>query len=370
MQIKLKRQGEKMKILIIGFAKIKYMPYLNLYLENINSEKNQVDVLYWNRDLKDEDLIHLSNYNLYEFRQYQEDDVNKLTKIKSFIKFRRYAKKVIKNGYDFIIVIQSVPAVILSDLLIKQFKEKYIYDFRDITYENIFFYKKIVNCLVENAAKVFISSDCFRKSLPENKNIMTVHNVLQRDMLLQNESFVKNESIPIVIGFWGFIRSENVNIEIIRRISKDKRFILKYFGREQAVAQSLKKYVKQNNIDNVFFCGEYEPGRKNEIVRSVDIVHNINDDENARLSVSNKFYDGIIFRRPQLCMENTFMSELVKDASIGREINPYSSDFTSQIYDYYNSINEKEFNDNCKNQFIIISKQCDSIKKTLSDLFC
>ena len=31
-----------MKILILGFSKIKYMPYLNVYLENIDRVKNDV----------------------------------------------------------------------------------------------------------------------------------------------------------------------------------------------------------------------------------------------------------------------------------------------------------------------------------------
>ena len=40
-----------MKVLIMGFGKIKFMPYLNIYLENIDREKNDVHLLYWNRDL-------------------------------------------------------------------------------------------------------------------------------------------------------------------------------------------------------------------------------------------------------------------------------------------------------------------------------
>ncbi len=359
-----------MKILIIGFAKLKYMPYLNLYLENINKENNQVEILYWNRDLRDEDLSFVKDYRLYEFKCYQEDDVTKLKKIKSFLKFRCYAKEILKNNYDFVVVIQSVPAVLLADILTKKYKGKYIYDYRDITYENIFLYKKVVYSLVANAAKVFISSDCFRKELPEDKKILTVHNVLQRDLQLKGETFVKKENTPITIGFWGYIRSESINLEIIKKVSKDKRFILKYFGREQAVAHNLKKYVNQNNIGNVFFCGEYEPRQKNDIVRSVDIVHNINDDANAIHSVSNKFYDGIIFKRPQLCMDNTFMSALSEDAETGKAVNPYCEDFTQQIYDYYISLDEKVFVNNCDKQLENVTEQCEMIKKNLSDLFC
>ena len=65
-----------MKILIIGFAKIKYMPYLNLYLDNIDTNKNDVHILYWNRDLQKEDVSHIKNVTLHEFKCYQEDDAS------------------------------------------------------------------------------------------------------------------------------------------------------------------------------------------------------------------------------------------------------------------------------------------------------
>ena len=44
-----------MKILIMGFSKIKYMPYINFYLGNIDVAANDVHLLYWNRDLMPED---------------------------------------------------------------------------------------------------------------------------------------------------------------------------------------------------------------------------------------------------------------------------------------------------------------------------
>ena len=86
-----------MKILIIGFAKIKYMPYMNMYLNNIDTEKNDVHILYWNRDLKEEDTSKLKNVTLHEFKCYQEDDVSKISKITSFVKFRKFALKELKK---------------------------------------------------------------------------------------------------------------------------------------------------------------------------------------------------------------------------------------------------------------------------------
>ena len=33
------------------------MPYLNFYTDNLDKIKNDVHLLYWNRDLKEEDII-------------------------------------------------------------------------------------------------------------------------------------------------------------------------------------------------------------------------------------------------------------------------------------------------------------------------
>ncbi|MEE1504433.1 MAG: hypothetical protein UGF89_09350, partial [Acutalibacteraceae bacterium] len=123
-----------MKILIVGFAKIKYMPYLNLYLENLNTEKNEIHLVYWNRDEKQEDLSSVKNLNLHEFKCIQEDEVPKLSKIKNFLKFKKYVKSILKDEFDFVIVLQTVTAILLFDILMtKQIKGNYIFDYRDST---------------------------------------------------------------------------------------------------------------------------------------------------------------------------------------------------------------------------------------------
>ena len=96
------------------------MPYMNFYLENINPKKNDVHLLYWNRDLKEEDLSAYPEITFHEFNCYQEDDVSKLSKISSFIKYRNFASKILKNGnFDFVIVLHSLPAVLVANTLKK-----------------------------------------------------------------------------------------------------------------------------------------------------------------------------------------------------------------------------------------------------------
>ncbi len=340
-----------MKILVMGFAKIKYMPYMNFYLENIDPNKNEVHILYWNRDLHDENTEKYSNCILHEFRCYQEDDVSKLSKIKSFVKYRKYAKKLIKQeAFEFIFVLHSLTGVLIADALKKHYRDKYIFDYRDSTYESFPPFKKAVATLTKNARATFVSSDAFRRFLPEQcaTKIYTSHNLILDSLSHRNEK--QDNGIPsdkIRIAFWGFIRHEEVNREIIKKIANDGRFELHYYGREQQVALNLKQYAKNIGAENVFFHGEYTPEQRYKFVRQTDIIHNIYYDANMMLAMGNKYYDGLIFRLPQICMPNSFMAQQTAEHGVGFACSPWNDDFADKIFDYYTSITMEQFNRNC-----------------------
>ena len=169
-----------MKVLIIGFSKIKYMPYINFYLNNINSEKNEIHILYWNRDLKNDELFSEKGLTVHEFRQFQED-YQKKGKLINFLRFRNYTRKII-NGekFDFIIVLTTMPGILLSDILITKYQGKYIFDYRDSTYERYKIFKAILNRLVNGSQITFVSSDGFRTLFSPKceLKIITTHNLL------------------------------------------------------------------------------------------------------------------------------------------------------------------------------------------------
>lgn len=350
-----------MKILVMGFTKIKYMPYMNFYLENIDRDSNDVHVLYWNRDLQLENVSSLGGVTLHEFYRKQDDDVAKISKIGSFIRYSRYVRKVIcQEKFDFIIVLHSLPGVLIQDVLLKKYKGRFIFDYRDSTYESIPPFKKLVGRLVEASCVTFVSSDAFRRFLPEEceKKIFTSHNLLM-DSLKHRAEKAKygTNSGKIRIAFWGFIRHEEINREIIKKIALDSRFELHYYGREQQVALNLKTYVKEICAKNVFFHGEYKPEDRYEFVQNTDIIHNIYKDANTMLAMGNKYYDGLIFKIPQLCMKGSFMGERASNAKIGLECSPYSERFLDDVQAYIEDLDYEEFCDNCEKELVKILKE-------------
>lgn len=363
-----------MKILIMGFTKIKYMPYMNFYLDNIDKTEHDVHILYWNRDLQSEDMSKYNECIFHEFKRYQEDDVSKFSKITSFAKYRKFAKRVLTNEkFDFIFVLHSLTGVLVSDVLKKRYRGKYIFDYRDSTYEGFAPFKKVVASITRNARATFVSSDAFRRFLPEDcsENIYTSHNLLLDSLEHRDEKTLRGiPSDKIRIAFWGFIRHEKINKEIIRKMAGDNRFELHYYGREQQVALNLKQYVKDIGAENVFFHGEYTPEQRYDFVRNTDIIHNIYCDGNTMLAMGNKYYDGIIFKVPQLCMINSFMAQKVKDNGIGFQCDPADLLFADKIYGYYNQIDWNNFELNCDNELAKVVNEYDAgktvIKRSIS----
>lgn len=338
-----------MKILLIGFTKIAYMPYMHFYIDELKKNKCEIDIVYWKRDTK-EDTDAPNDVSTYMFQFEQEDSLPLIKKMKGFLKYRKYTKAVLKkNKYDLVIVLHSTPGVLLFDLLQKQYRGKYILDYRDFTYENIIVYKKIIDKLVKNSICTFTSSDAYRKYLPKCNNIYTSHNLLIRDIDDRKPSIDMDKNHkPIKIRFWGFIRHENINTQIIKKLANDTRFELHYHGREEETAKILKEYCSKNTIKNVFFHGEYKPQDRLKFAKDTHLLHNMYENDTKTINaMGNKYYDGIIFRIPQLCTEGSFMGSTVNKNKIGMTFNPYEEEFANNVYSFYKSINNEEFIKNC-----------------------
>ncbi len=90
------------------------------------------------------------------------------------------------------------------------------------------------------------------------------------------------------------------------------------------------------------------------------------ESENMMAALSNKFYDGIIFYRPQLCMEGSFMGEIAQKEKIGYVCNPYKKDFLDDVYDYYMSLDREKFVSNCNRYLEKCLKDIHIAKKQLN----
>ncbi len=350
-----------MKILIMGFGKLKFMPYVNFYLDSLDRQSNSIHLLYWNRDLMQEDISKYEGITLHEFKCFQEDDAPKASKVKSFLKYRRFALDLLKKEcFDFVIVLHSLTGVVVCDYLKKHFKGKFIFDYRDFTYECIVPFKKAVAVLINSSLFTFVSSSAFKEFLPESakEKIYTIHNIDARALSHVKENGLEAKAHEkIRLGFWGFIRDEELNMQIISHLGNDERFELHYYGREQQIAENLKHFAQQSEFSNVFFHGEYNPEERYEFIRETDLIHNIYDDSGAMLAVGNKYYDGVTFCVPQACMVGSHMGKLCTEKGLGFEVDPYSEGFKATLYEEYHKIRSEALAERCRAELEIILRE-------------
>ena len=347
-----------MDVLIIGFSKIKYMPYLNFYLDNIDTYKNQVHVVYWNRDLEDDAYLD-NSIIVHEFRHYMKDESNRLKKIPVFFSFRRFVRTIMKaNNFDRIIVLHTMPGILMQKELLNGYKGQYIYDYRDYTYESYSFFRKRVHSLVECSYLTFISSDAYRKFLPQKPNkLMRSHNLDMGSLSFKGNGMRRREE-PIILSFWGLIRHYDINVKIIEAVGRDQRFELHYYGREEETAKKLIKLKEKKNISNVHFHGTYMPVERYEFAKGTMMLNNLYaaDDINASLAIGNKYYDGIVFGLPQLCIIGSYMGELVMNKGIGLACDPNDPNFLDAVYEYYQSVLTTDIRPACHAQLREILK--------------
>lgn len=362
-----------MKILILGFTKMKFMPYASFYLEQINFNNNEVHVVYWNRDLLDEDL---SKYNAsiqwHEFFDEMDDSIPKKCKLKHFWNYRKFVSSILKKyNFDKIVSLHSLPGLLILDKLkSKRYHKKYILDYRDSTFEENMWFRKLVGTLVNHAEVVFTSSDGFRKYLPTGKTeILTTHNILTDSLLHRDDrkkGYVPNDRIRI--SFWGLLRHTNHNKLIIDRLGNDIRFELHYFGRELVCGKILREHCVSKGIKNVYFHGEYSPEDRFKFACVTDVIHNNYLDDNMLLAMGNKYYDGIIFRIPQLCMPGSYMGERCQKKGVGFSVDPQDLEFADKVYENYKKINQLSFNFACDDDLIDVIKTFNESKKRVKSI--
>lgn len=337
-----------MKVLLIGFGKLYYMSYMHFYLEQLKKGTHEVHLIYWDRDGKP-DVPVPPDVTAHPFEFHMEDDAPKWEKLRAFWRYRRACVNLLAEGrFDLIIVLTTMPGLVLSDVLRRRYSGKYIFDYRDVTFENHWWFKAMVNNVVKHSKETFVSSDAFRAYLPDKK-IRTCHNILLNALEHREvRRFEPRVRTPIRIRHWGLLGHEGINRQIITQLANDDRFELHYHGREQEAGRNLKAHCAQAQVKNVFFHGLYKPEDRYEFAKNTDLIHNMfTNDVKTTPAMANKFYDGITFYIPQLCHVGSYMGEQVTAGAIGLACDPYAPSFADDLHAYYRAIQWEAFEGNC-----------------------
>ena len=346
-------------ISIIFCGDIKYCPYLSRYTSRLDDAEAEYEVLFWNRGSFELDVKH--NYKFYD--SPSAEDLSKPQKLIAFLGFRKWLKKQLKNSKpDGIIFLSTLSGVLLWDVA-KKHRGKYIFDIRDYSYENIGFFKKTEEQIINESYFTAISSKGFKAFLPENDYVIA-HNFNRND-IVQPFSFVKQQE-PYQIVWNGTVRFFDYQKQYLDVFKNDSRFLMVYHGAGTDL-EKYKKYCSDHGIMNVRFTGAYDNKDKMMLVREAAFLNNCyggRDGDELKYAISNRFYDGIVYHIPQIVESGGYKEEETKRLGVGIGVVP-SADLPDKMYQYYQTLNEKKFNKSCDDALTEIIAEDDKYIKQI-----
>lgn len=324
------------KICFITMGNIYLAPYIEMYTQYI---EGSYSVIYWNRENKNENN---NNNNFYNF-DYEIKSTDKIKKVLGYIKFRKFVKNILQNNdFDLIIILQTCGALLLSDILIKYYSQRFIIDIRDYTSEHnpIIYYME--KKLFANAYSCVISSHGYQEFLPPQKYYI-VHNKrsLDSNRVKRIKNRIKKRKV-LNISFIGFVNYQTQHKKLLLNLKNDKRFHLNFIGTR---ALELQKFCKENNINNVTLQGTFAPTEILTFYENTDFINNLYGNNNPSLdyALSNKLYFAAELNIPILTVDGTYMSQISKKYKFGISIDVDDPNLGNKLIDYYESINWEKF---------------------------
>lgn len=293
---------------IICFNDLHLMQFLYKYTSILDKHKVSYEVLYWNRSLlaekKDFDGETVSfEYKMNTFQPFHK-------KIFGFLKYANFIRKQIRTKkYDKLIVLTTQSAIPVCDILLGKYRERYVYDYRDVTKEHKFgFYKKTVKKLCHNSYFTAISSLGFKEVLGESEKFVMSHN--ERNFKKAFAEHTDSDKIRIV--FWGMVRQVEFNKKVCDVFGNNPGFELIYHG--EGFADELKRYCEEKKYNSVKFTGRYSQDKIPGFAQNTDVLLNLYENDSVqKLAMTVKLYDGITYGLPMIISKDSFMGNIMSD---------------------------------------------------------
>lgn len=353
----------KNKVCFISLGNLYLCPYISKYISLLNYD---YDVIYWNRhELKE----YIGADKTFSFEYKMDEGESKVKKLLGYIKFRNYALNILKsNYYKSVIVLQTSAGILLSSLLKKRYRGRYIVDIRDYTLEKNPIFYTLVNDLIKNSAYTVISSKGYENFLPKHDYIL-VHNDTEIDVnIIKKFEKKKRDREKIVISYIGLIRFHEQIKKVILKFKNDDRFLLRFIG---AGGFSLREFCKTNHVSNVELIDRFPPEKTLDYYYETDIINNLYGNNTPLLdyALSNKLYYAAKLKLPILVCPGTYMEKVSREYGFGYVFNINNFNECDNLYNYYKSINWEMFKNNCNNFVKKVEKDNLLFNNTIRNFF-
>lgn len=340
-------------ISIIFCGDLRYCPYLPRYTERMERADCAYEVLFWNRaGLK---LELPDNYFFYD--SASDEAAGKGKKARDFFGFKRWLNDSIrKSKPDGLILLSTLSGVLCVDIL-KKYTGRYIFDIRDYSYEHIAPFRYVEQGVIKKSYFTAISSRGFQHFLPEYDYVIA-HN-FNRNEILPGKAFVKRDC-PLLLVWNGTVRFFDHQKGYLDALKNDPRFQLVYHGAGTDLA-TYRAYCQREHIENVVFTGPYDNKNKPLLLQDAAILNNSyggRSGDQLRFAISNRYYDGLIYRIPQLVEAGGYKGSIVESAGLGLA-QDVCQGFADRLYQFYESLDEERFNASCEQTLRTVIREDD-----------
>ncbi len=325
---------------IILYGPFELAPYSRNYMNILKESGVKYDLIGWRR----EEEIKYSSGNVYMYEGSTAKRFSSaLLKILPSLGYRRFVKKLIKKKkYDKLIILTTQTTVILADVLLGKYRKKYIFDYRDRSYEYIKPYRALINALVNASDEMVISSPWFAELLTDKKNYIQAHNLQNEYLSYRKDKFEKKApGEKIIAGYVGALRSYDYHKWLIDIFANDSRFEFHTYGCGDD-CDKLAEYASQ--FDNTFVHGGYREQEKYKIIDTFDMMcynypYNFVNDA----AIANKYYDSLIMKKPMFVNPKTRLGDFIVRNGMGVGIDENDMNAADKIFDWYINADEEKF---------------------------
>lgn len=355
---------------IIYVGSVNRCPYLKNYTNCLDKLSLEYEIISWERSFSVnkkniEDKDEIKKHHIFKYPSKEQK--SPIFKIWDFYLFSRYVKKIIrKQKYDKLVVLTTMSGIVILKELCSKYKGKYIFDYRDASYEYFKPFKSLLDKIITNSTFTSISSKGFLEILPKNRSYIMAHNYnySSYDTLSTTSITKKNK---VVVGYIGGLRESEYMKSLIDRFGGDTRFELRVHGGGENL-QELITYSKK--YSNVTFTGEYRESQKKDLVKELDIIcYNYPSSFVNDLALANKFYDGLLYRKPLLGNIKTYSGKLINKLEVGISLDFEDELYKEKIYNYYLNYDVNAFENKCKILLEKIKQENDLYKAKIEEFF-
>ncbi len=314
----------------------------------LESANIDFDVIFWNR-------AGVSNtaQNTNEKEITITCRNGRIGKLVDFLFWRLKILKLLKGAkYEYLIVLSTMPAVLLSGFILKKYKERYLFDIRDYTLEQNIIFSQIITMLVKHSDFTTISSAGFMQWLKPSPKIVPNHNITNYTDGFNKEIRLRRAG-KVIFTFVGNIRLDRQTEAALLNLKNSTRYVSGFVGRILPSC-NIKKFCQDNNITNVYFGNQFSNADKAAIYRDVDIINAIyaNESVNIRPADStplpNRVYDAALYQCPIVASSGTYLAELIQKYDLGFSVDGFDTDLERQFDAYIDSFDEERFRAGCR----------------------